>query len=382
MALSKTGELTTESWPGTRWTRPLIGDIRSESDLADLARVVSGREEAGAGQLAPVPVRDLETSWDHLAARYPKEFELPPSRLLAWTRRGAAECEARELWAGALRHLDVLVAESPDAALHARRGKARNRLRQYEGALTDYSAALKSDSRRWEWWLGRANAAAGLGRWEQVAADCTKATELDGRRGEAWQQLGRAEAQRGEWKKAADALTKAVRFGAEEPAMWYELALAQLSAGDEKGYRRTCARMVKKFGDADDAAVRRLVADACILGPDAVPDFKPLLARAEKAVLETPTDMSERIRLGALLLRAGQLDRAVEVLGRCFDKDQPRRGEAWLLAVAYQRSGAKEKAKTAFGQAEKAKERADTTWHERQAERLWRKEAETAIKGG
>ncbi len=382
MALSKTGGLTTESGQATRWIRALVGDTRSESDLADLARVVSGREEAGAGQLAPVAVRDLETAWDHLAARYPKEFELPQPRLHTWAWRGAAECEARELWAGALRHLDVLLAESPDATLHARRGKARNRFRQYEGALADYSAALKSDPRHWEWWLGRADAAAGLGRWEQVAADCRKATELDGRRGEVWQRLGRAEAQREEWKKAADALTKAVRFGAEDPATWYELALAQLSAGDEKGYRRTCARLVKKFGDSEDAAVRRLVADACILGHDALPDFKSLLVRAEKAVLEAPADVSERVRLGALLLRAGQSARATEVLERCFDKDQPRFAEAWLLAVAFQKTGAKEKAKTAFGQAEKAKEHTGASWHERQAGRLWRKEAETAIKGG
>ncbi len=212
-------------------------------------------------------------------------------------------------------------------------------------------------------------------------ADCTKAAEQDGRHGEVWQRLGRAEAQRGEWKKAADALTKAVRFGAEEPVAWYELALTQLSAGDEKGYRRTCARMVKKYGDAEDAAVRRLVAEACVLGPDAIADFKTLVARAEKAVRETPTDVSERVRLGALYLRAGQFARAIAVLERCIDKDQPRLAAAWLLAVAYQKNGANERAKSAHDQAAKTKERTGTQWHERQTERLWRKEAEAAMKG-
>jgi WD40 repeat protein/tetratricopeptide (TPR) repeat protein len=381
LALSKTGALTTEAGPGTRWTRALLGDARAENDLADLARVISGREEASAGQLVPVTVRDLESAWDHLAGRYPREFEPSRDRVRAWARRGAAECEVRELWAGALHHLDVLVADSPDAALYGRRGKARLQVREYDGALADYSEALKSDSGKWEWWAGRADAAAAVGRWDQAVADATKATELESRRGELWRWLGRAEAQRGQWKKAADALTKAIRFGVDDPLAWYEQALAQLSVGDVKSYQRTCGRLVKKLGDAEDAAAQRTVADACVLGPDALTDFKLLLARAEKAVVETPADLAERTRLGALLLRAGQAARAVEVLAPCAAVEHPRRGDLWLMVLALQKAGEKEKAKTALEKAAKAKEQAGTSWQERQAQRLLQKEADRAMKG-
>jgi tetratricopeptide (TPR) repeat protein len=381
MALSKAGELTTAAGPGTRWTRRLVGDARPESDLAELARVITGREEAGAGRLAPVQVRDLESAWDHLVARYAAEFDPPRERLRAWARRGATECNARQLWAGALHHLDVLLAESPDAALHARRGQARIRLRQYEGALADYSTALKSDSPKWEWWAGRADAAAALGRWDQAVADYTKATEREGRRGDLWQKLGRAEARRGQWKKAADALAKAIRFGVDDPIAWYEHALAQLSSGDEKGYRRTCTRMVKKFGETEDASTRRLVADVCVLGADALTDFKLLVAKAEKAVLEKPSDVSERARLGALLLRSDQAARAAEVLESCARVDRPRPGDLWLLGLAYQKAGNKEKAKAALDRAAKTKEQPGSSWQERQASKLWHREVEAAIKG-
>jgi WD40 repeat protein/tetratricopeptide (TPR) repeat protein len=380
MALSRGGELTTQAGPGTRWTRRLVADPRPDSDLAELARLVSGREEAGAGRLASVAVRDLESARDHLSARYPAEFDPPRDRLRAWARRGAAECEARESWAGLVRHLDMLLAESADASLYARRAKARNQLRQYAGAMADYSAALKASPRQWEWLVGRADAAAALGRWEQVVADTTKATELEGRRGELWQRLGRAEARRGQWKQAADALAKAIRFGADDPAAWYEHALALLSAGDEKGYRRTCARQVRKFGDREDRDSRRLVADACVLGTDALTDFKSLLARAEKAVLESPADMTERAQLGALLLRAGQPARAIGALEPCAAADSPRPGDLWLLALACQKAGEKEKARAAMEKAAKLKERAGTTWQERQASTLWRHEAEAAAK--
>jgi WD40 repeat protein/tetratricopeptide (TPR) repeat protein len=380
LALSKEGELTTEAGPGTRWTRKLVGDARAESDLADFARVVSAREEAGPGQLAPVAVRDLETAWEHLTARYAAEFESPRERLRAWARRGAAECESRELWAGALYHLNILLRESPDSALHARRGKARNQLRQYEGALTDYSAALKTDVGKWELWAGRAGAAAALARWEQAVADYTKAIQLDERRGESWRELGRAEAQRGQWKQATEAFAKAIRFGVDDAATWYEHALAQLSAGDEKGYRRTCARMLKKFGDAEDAAARRALSDACVLGPEAVTDFKLLLSRAEKAVLEMPTSVDRRARLGGLLLRAGQWAKAAKVLESCTAIDQPRPGDMLLLALAYQKAGEKENAKVALGKAAKLKEQAGSPWQERQSEGLWRKEAEATVR--
>ena len=50
------GRLTTQAGPGTRWTRELTADKRSETDLAELARVLSGREEAGPGLLTPVSV--------------------------------------------------------------------------------------------------------------------------------------------------------------------------------------------------------------------------------------------------------------------------------------------------------------------------------------
>jgi WD40 repeat protein/tetratricopeptide (TPR) repeat protein len=381
MALSRGGELTTQSGLGTRWTRKLVADARPDSDLAELARVVSGRDEAGVGRLAPVSVRDLESAYDHLAARYPAEFDPPRDRLRAWAQRGAAECEARELWAGVLHHLDVLLAESADASLHARRGKARSQLGRYAGALADYSAALKANPRRWEWLAGRADAAAALGRWDQVVADCTKATQIEERRGELWQRLGRAEAQRGQWKKAAEALAKAIRFGVDDPTAWYDHALAQLSAGDEKGYRRTCARLLRKFGDREDRDSRRLVADACVLGPDALADFKSLRTHAEKAVLETPADVAVRARLGALLLRAGQPARAIAALELCAAADSPRPGDLWLLVLACQKAGEKEKVKSALEKATKRKERTGTIWQERQAATLWRREAEAAAKG-
>ncbi len=376
LAYSRTGELMSEAGPGTRWLRPLREESRPDSDLADLARVLSGREETAPGQVAPVAARDLEAAFERLSNRHAAELAPPKERLLAWARRGAEECEARGLSAGALRHLDVLLAGSSDPVLLARRGKARLQLGMVELALEDFDKAVKEGAKHWDWWAGRAEAAARLGKWEQAAEDWTKATQLEGRRPELWRGLGQAEAERGEWKKAEEALARAVRFGATDPMVWYEHALAQLSAGDEKGYRRSCERLVKKFGGRADPAVRRVVAEACTVGPDALPDFKALLARAEKAVLEAPSDVEERVRLAALLLRAGQAVKAIELLEKVAAGDDVRPVDLSLLTLAYKKAGQADKAREWERKALKAKPREGAPWTERQAGALWRKEAE------
>ena len=342
--------------------------------------MLSGREEAGPGQLAPVSVRDLESAWDHLTVRYASEFDPPRGQLLAWAQRGAAECEVRELWAGAIRHVGVLLSESAGPALYARRGKARAEMRQYEGALADYGKALETGPGLWVWWAGRGAAAASLGRWEQAVEDLTRAAQLEERHSEVWLRLGQVQAERGQWKKSADALAKAIRFGAADPAVWYDQALAQLSAGDVKGYRRTCGRLVKKFGDREEPAVRRVVADACVLGPAALPDFKPLLDRAEKIVRASPKDMEEHARLAGLLLRSRHARCATVLLEICAADGHVRPVEQWLLVLAYQKSAQAEKAKEVQDRVSKQKPHEGATWQERQVVVLWEKEANEPVK--
>src|SRR5262249_22865730 len=156
------------------------------------------------------------------------DFALPQARLLAWARRGAAECEARGLWGGARRHLGALLEGSSDPALFARRGKALAQLRRYDDALADLGKAIAAVGGRPDWYAARGEAGIGLGRWDQAAEDLARATKLDERRGEAWRLLGRVEAERGRWKQAADALAKAIRFGAAGPGASSEHALALL----------------------------------------------------------------------------------------------------------------------------------------------------------
>lgn len=373
VALSKANDLTTEVGPGTRWTRSLEGAARTVADDADLSLVLSSREASSFVSLAPASPGDLERAWDRLLVRFEADFTPPRQRLLAWSRRGAAECEARGLWAGALRHLDGLLADRVEPALYARRGKARTELGLYEGALADYARALESEAGPWDWWAGRAAAAAALRRWDRAAEDYVQATKRESRRADLWQQLAGVEAERGKWKESAEAATKAIRFGANDPATWYELALAQLAAGDLKGYRLTCARLAKKASRADPA-LQRALADVCGLAPEAVKDLTSILEQAEKSARSAPEESRAQVRLAALLLRKGEPGRAVALLEKWASGEQAREGDSWLLAVALERAGQKDRAKEAVAKARARKPGA--TWQERQAAALWKREAE------
>src|SRR5439155_25329050 len=155
---------------------------------------------------------------------------------------------------------------------------------------------------RWQLWAGRGSSALAQGKWDVAAADLTEATKRNDRDAVLWRQLGRAEAERGKWKESALALNRAMR-SEQPPEAWLEQAVALLSAGDEKGYKQACARLAKKINGREDAAVRRAVIDACVLGEGALTDYKRLLEAAEAAAKDAP-EAAEQVRHAALLLRA------------------------------------------------------------------------------
>src|SRR5262249_57797393 len=141
-------------------------------------------------------------------------------------------------------------------------------------------------------------------------------------------ELGQAEAERGKWKESALALNRAMRSDVPSE-VWLEQAVALLSAGDEKGYKQACARLAKKINGREDAAIRRVVIDACVLGEGALTDYKRLLEAAEAAAKDAPDDVAEQVRHAALLLRAGQAAAAVKTLEKLAEGSTARHAHLW-----------------------------------------------------
>jgi WD40 repeat protein/tetratricopeptide (TPR) repeat protein len=153
--------------------------------------------------------------------------------------------------------------------------------------------------------------------------------------------LARADARLGRWDEAEANYARAIELGVDNPVVWHALAVLQVHGGRLDDYRRTCASVVRRFGATDDAGVARLVARTCVLAPDAVADFAPVLHLAEKAAAGgQPDERSPGGTLGAAFYRAGRFEEAVQKLsaaGKTPGGSGPWDG--FFLALACQRLG-------------------------------------------
>jgi WD40 repeat protein/tetratricopeptide (TPR) repeat protein len=140
-AFSPDGRLVvTASQDHTARVWNLAADDRPPDDLLLLAELLSGRHVDASGGLIAVPAAQVRDAWQSLRPRFPADFTtatLPD----IWDRREAEACEAADNWAGALLHLDRLLASAPDAGLYARRGHALAELARWDRAAADYEKA-------------------------------------------------------------------------------------------------------------------------------------------------------------------------------------------------------------------------------------------------
>ncbi len=368
-------------------TRQLRADDRPVGDLLLIAEIVGGQRLADAGETAAFDGAELGKAWQVVQQKYSKEFTPAAGRAAAWDQRGAAECEHRQLWTGAVQHLTRLIAQCASADLYARRALAHSELGNGEAARADYSKALEGNAERWDLWAGRAGVDAGLGRWEQAAADYSKAIERKSDRAELWIGRARAEAERGDWTKSAADFAKAIHLGNGEASIWRQHALALLASGDEANYRRWCERLVQRFGGSNDEAMARSVAWTCALTSGGVRDLKPLMQRAERAVKANPQSADDLRRLALLLYRAGQFHAALTRLQEInqLSETKAEARDFMLMALTQQRLGRGEEAKKWLDKAEKvSQEKAKgmaNPWDERLAYQMLHREAQTLVKG-
>src|SRR5262249_8790388 len=89
--------------------------------------------------------------------------------------------------------------------------------------------------------------------------------------------------------------------------------------GKVEGYRRACREMLARFRNTDNPEVADRTAKVCSLAPDAVSDFAPVLALADRAVTGTEKHPYRRwfvLTKGLAEYRAGHYAAPVEWLNR------------------------------------------------------------------
>ncbi len=388
LEFTKQGRLETTQGPpgvpGSHQIWDIAPDSRPVAELAQLAELLVGRRLDAQGAFVPVPAPDLKKAWEALHSRYAREFAIAPERRLAWHRREVDECEKDRQWPGVLLHLAALAESEPNRWQHrARRARVYVALKQWQDAAAEYRKALEVDPDQAELLSGIARAEMELRMWESATQWLARVVKMTPGDREAWALRGRAFGELGKFEQAAADLDKAISLGMNDPRVWHQRALLYLTAGDQAGYRKTCLHLRRRFGDSDDPQILLLVGWTCALGPEALPDLKPLLKRIERAKVDAPEFPGKDLVRAALLYRTDQFAEASQALTEQAKKtsDKLNVESALFLALCERRLDHKDKAKESLAKVGNDDDPAKKSrpWDERLAVRVLRGEAEKLV---
>ena len=187
-----------------------------------------------------------------------------------------------------------------------------------------------------------------LGQWAEAEAAHDRAIDLRPdhaqvrmRRGEMYGTMGLWDLAMGDYMRSFD------RRPPEKVQTWYVNALLHLLQGDEAGYRRTCGRMLERFGETRDSWIRIAVVRACSLIPDAVPEYDHRVGEMETRGMPGGALWAGHYVRGIRHYRAGRYPEAVRDLRESLAETryQSRSLNYPVLAMALFRSGQSEAAR-------------------------------------
>ncbi len=282
--------------------------------LCLLGEVVSGQRLEGSDVAALTTDEWLER-WRSFRERHPRSALLEPPDAAAWHRRQAEAFAEAGRWPAATWHLDRLIAAGPGRGF----------------------GGVPPPTLSWQPYLDRARAYAALGKRDQAAEDITRAIDRGAGGWKVWLDRGQAHAALHRWDQAAADHLKAVELGASSDRALSAHAILRLAVGDEKGYRRTCADMLERFGKTETPRIANNVAWVCSYAPGAVADLTPAIELAAKVARSHPKKYATLNTEGAILFRAGKYPEAVAKLNAAR-REHPRGGAPFdylFLALAH-----------------------------------------------
>jgi tetratricopeptide (TPR) repeat protein len=144
-------------------------------------------------------------------------------------------------------------------------------------------------------------------------------------------------------------------------AVLYPQALISLILHDQPAYRRVCAAVLDQSAANDQQFNRNWTIPVwtCVISPDAVDDYGPIVELARELVRRTPESQASAFELGAVLYRAGQFHEALEALHAANGiegkpKASPRALIWYFLSLAHSAAGLADEAQSWFGRAEES----------------------------
>jgi tetratricopeptide (TPR) repeat protein len=225
-------------------------------------------------------------------AVYSKALAQYPAEAGLWYCRGAAYGKHQK-WDKALADFSRALGRKPDdvrTLLH--RGSVYQSLGRHQQAVADYTKAFALEPPDGYFRNLRASSYVQLKQYDKALADYSQAIHHEPNQPIFWSNRGRTQAERGRWKKAAGDFAQAAALDRNTPIFRYWLALTHLELGNRAGYRKVCAAMVKRFTRDPSSEAASWTVWTCLLAPDAVADWKPLIELARRSLAARPKSPS------------------------------------------------------------------------------------------
>ncbi len=190
-------------------------------------------------------------------------------------------------------------------------------------------------------------------RWFSVAYHAQRIMEREPANGTLYQYRGLAALARGEWQSALQDLRRSIELGHDNPLVRMELVTLQVHLKDQEAYRRCCRESLARFGNTQNPDLANTIAWTCLLAPDSVTDFGPVVALAELAHKANPANAWMRNTLNTALYRAGRFGEARDQLRAVLGpKEEDGFPEDWLvLAMTEHRLGNEAEARRCLARA-------------------------------
>jgi serine/threonine protein kinase/Tfp pilus assembly protein PilF len=234
---------------------------------------------------------------------------------------------------------------------------------RYKEAEAEFREALRVRPDDPETHSNLGSALSGQERYKEAEAEYREAIRLKPDFEVAYGNLGDMFATLGQWEKASADFVKAAECKECKGYAWYCRALLCLGEADDDGYRRICAAMLERYGNADDPGPIDYVTWTCSLAPNSGAEPARLVSLMEKAVAKSPKEHTYVNDLGVALYRAGRFEEAAKRLTEATtlnpDPSKHKMLDTWFfLAMAHHRLGHADEARRWLDKAVQATEEA------------------------
>jgi serine/threonine protein kinase/Flp pilus assembly protein TadD len=228
---------------------------------------------------------------------------------------------------------------------------------KFADAEAAYRAAIRIDSNDAGRHHNLADVLMNQHKFADAATEYTSAIRINPKSIASYHSLGYVSACTGNWKQAAAAYRKCAELAPDDMWSCYRWATASLAIGELENYRAACREMLRRFAGTSDRQTAECTAKACALSPQSDADAGAMTKLIDLAMKGSEASGDRKWYEGAKGLvdyRAGDYQAAADIIIHSAPShDSHRDALAFsILAMAQQRLGQTEKARTSLASAQ------------------------------